>query len=192
MLVVCKIIVIQNGPSTHIIDATSFVQKQCRESCGGGAAVVGVIISLLIRPKLAKKLQITKPDIKGGHICAHSGKAVKPRCFLKPSLYGTNDGKFPAKTLSCGMRFCSEKGPLQSSTKSRAEHDFVPRNNPSKALQSPEQNLCLFQEATSLKPSKVQSGMWFCSEKRLIASKKKESKMQHNLAPFLFSAQCST
>ncbi len=29
MLVVCKIIVIQNGPSTHVIDATSFVQKQC-------------------------------------------------------------------------------------------------------------------------------------------------------------------
>jgi hypothetical protein len=29
MLVVFKIIVIQNGPSTHVIDATSFVQKQC-------------------------------------------------------------------------------------------------------------------------------------------------------------------
>jgi hypothetical protein len=29
MLVVCKIIVIQNGPSTHVIDAISFVQKQC-------------------------------------------------------------------------------------------------------------------------------------------------------------------
>ncbi len=29
MLVVCKIIVIQHGPSTHVIDATSFVQKQC-------------------------------------------------------------------------------------------------------------------------------------------------------------------
>jgi hypothetical protein len=28
-LVVCEIIVIQNGPSTHIINATSFVQKQC-------------------------------------------------------------------------------------------------------------------------------------------------------------------
>jgi hypothetical protein len=45
MLVVCKIIVIQNRPSTHIIDATSFVQKQCRESYGGRAAVVGVIFS---------------------------------------------------------------------------------------------------------------------------------------------------
>ncbi len=71
-------------------------------------------------------------------VCAHSGKAVKPRCFLSPSLHGTSGGKFPAKTLSCGMRFCSEKGPLQSSTKSRAERIFVPRNNPSKALQSPE------------------------------------------------------
>jgi hypothetical protein len=29
MLVVCKIIVIQNGSSTHVIDATSFIQKQC-------------------------------------------------------------------------------------------------------------------------------------------------------------------
>jgi hypothetical protein len=29
MLVICEIIVIQNGPSTHVIDATSFVQKQC-------------------------------------------------------------------------------------------------------------------------------------------------------------------
>ncbi len=29
MLVVCKIIVIQNGPSAHDIDATSFVQKGC-------------------------------------------------------------------------------------------------------------------------------------------------------------------
>jgi hypothetical protein len=29
MLVVCEIIVIQNGPSTHVINVTSFVQKQC-------------------------------------------------------------------------------------------------------------------------------------------------------------------
>ncbi len=28
-LVVREIIVKQNGPSTHVIDATSFVQKQC-------------------------------------------------------------------------------------------------------------------------------------------------------------------
>jgi hypothetical protein len=28
-LVVCNIIVIQNRPSTHIIDATSFIQKHC-------------------------------------------------------------------------------------------------------------------------------------------------------------------
>jgi hypothetical protein len=34
-LVVREIIVIQNGHSTHVIDATSFVQKQCCESCGG-------------------------------------------------------------------------------------------------------------------------------------------------------------
>ncbi len=45
MLVVCEIIVIQNGPCTHIIDATSFVQKQCWESCGGRAFVVGIIFS---------------------------------------------------------------------------------------------------------------------------------------------------
>ena len=45
MLVVREIIVIQNGPSTHIIDATSFVPKQCWESCGGRAAVVGIIFS---------------------------------------------------------------------------------------------------------------------------------------------------
>jgi hypothetical protein len=44
-LVVCKIIVIQNRPSIHIIDATSFVQKQCRESCGRRAAVVGIVFS---------------------------------------------------------------------------------------------------------------------------------------------------
>jgi hypothetical protein len=29
MLVVREIIVIENGPSTHVIDATSFIQKQC-------------------------------------------------------------------------------------------------------------------------------------------------------------------
>ncbi len=58
MLVVCEIIVIQNRPSTHVIDATSFVQKQWWESCGVIAAVAGVIFSYLIRPKLAKKLQI--------------------------------------------------------------------------------------------------------------------------------------
>jgi hypothetical protein len=28
-LVVCEIIVIQNGPSTHVINATSFIQKRC-------------------------------------------------------------------------------------------------------------------------------------------------------------------
>jgi hypothetical protein len=28
-LVVCKVIVIQNGPSIHVIIATSFVQKHC-------------------------------------------------------------------------------------------------------------------------------------------------------------------
>jgi hypothetical protein len=29
MLVVCEIIVIKNGPSTHIINAMSLIQKQC-------------------------------------------------------------------------------------------------------------------------------------------------------------------
>ncbi len=28
-LIVCKILVIQNGPSTHVIDAMSLVQKRC-------------------------------------------------------------------------------------------------------------------------------------------------------------------
>jgi hypothetical protein len=28
-LFVCEIIVIQNGPSTHVINATSFIQKRC-------------------------------------------------------------------------------------------------------------------------------------------------------------------
>jgi hypothetical protein len=50
MLVVREIIVIQNGPSTHVIDATSFVKKTVlrelwRKSCGGRAAVVGVIFN---------------------------------------------------------------------------------------------------------------------------------------------------
>ncbi len=79
-------------------------------------------------------------------------------------------GKFPSKTLSSKVQsrkqFCSEKQPLQSSSKSRAERDFVSRNDPpklsevqteldfilrsdlSKALRSQERKAILFQEAT--------------------------------------------
>ncbi len=45
MLVVCKIIVIQNKLSTHVIDAMSFIQKWCWESLGERATVVGIIFS---------------------------------------------------------------------------------------------------------------------------------------------------
>ncbi len=57
----------QNGPSTHVIVATSFVIRQIGKSCRGGAAVVGIIFSLLSRPKLVKKLQFYKAQKNSGH-----------------------------------------------------------------------------------------------------------------------------
>ncbi len=43
MLIVCKIIVIKNRPSTHVIDAMSFVQKHCREQKGFGTRSFGFV-----------------------------------------------------------------------------------------------------------------------------------------------------
>ncbi len=89
----------------------------------------------------------------------------------------TSSGKFPAKTLSSKVQsriqFCLEKQPLWSSMKSSTEHNFVPSSNPSEALQIPERNLILFQEATSQKLYEVKSGSRFCSKKQPLQSSPK-------------------
>ncbi len=88
MLVVCEIIVIQNEPSTHAIDATSFVQKAMlrelwRKSCGCWR-----YLQLADPAKIGKEttnLQSLTKQV--AHICAHSGKAVKNRCAVSFQRY---------------------------------------------------------------------------------------------------------